>query len=80
MHWLALAVITAVLYAASSLTLETGIVIGFVAFGMVFMGIMGVLPALVSHPTPTKPSLSRIEASPVRKPSPLGTANRSAHA
>ena len=80
MLWIALAFITAILYFAGSLTLEIGIVFGFIAFGMVFMGMIGVLPTLASHPTPAKPATARIKATPTRQPYPLGASRRSAHA
>ena len=52
MLWLALAVLAAVIFVAGSMTLTVVVAFGFVAFGMVFMGMMGVLPTLVSHPVP----------------------------
>lgn len=54
--WLAIALAAALLFVAGQLTLTVGLVFGFVAFGMVFMGMMGVLPAAISHPAPEKPA------------------------
>ena len=42
------------LFAAGRFTMLTGTVFGFIAFGLTFMGMMGVLPAMVSHPAPPK--------------------------
>jgi hypothetical protein len=42
-------------YAAGSLTMLTGSLFGFVAFGLVFMGMIGVLPFMVSHPASPAP-------------------------
>ncbi len=53
--WLAIVLVGALLFVAGQLTLTVGLVLGFVAFGMVFMGMMGVLPATISRPTPAKP-------------------------
>ena len=40
------------LFAAGSFTMLAGVVFGFIAFGLTFMGMMGVLPVVVSHPEP----------------------------
>jgi hypothetical protein len=58
-----------VLFAAGAMTSFVLVVVGFVAFGLTFMGMMGVLPAMVSHPAPKKEAEVRnaVEA-PVRQP------------
>lgn len=56
MLWLAIVLVAALLIAAGQMTLTVGLVFGFVAFGMVFMGMMGVLPAAISHPAPEDPT------------------------
>lgn len=55
LYWMAWGVfgLTALLlFAAGSFTMRTGVVFGFVAFGLTFMGMIAVLPFMVSHPTP----------------------------
>jgi hypothetical protein len=49
--WLVLAVVFATIFLLGNLTLTTLVVFGFIAFGMTFMGMMGVLPAVVTHET-----------------------------
>ncbi len=61
-----------VLFAAGLMTSFVLVVLGFIAFGLTFMGMMGVLPAMVSHPTPQK-------AANV-KPAAAQPARQSAHA
>lgn len=54
-YWMTWGVIGAaalLLFAAGVFTQLTAVVFGFIAFGMVFMGMMGVLPVMVSHPAP----------------------------
>ena len=52
MTWGVVAVAALVFFAAGSFTTLTGVVFGFIAFGLTFMGMMGVLPVMVGHPTP----------------------------
>jgi len=54
MTWGVVGLAALLLFAAGSFTTMTGVVFGFIAFGMVFMGMMGVLPVMVSHPAPPK--------------------------
>jgi hypothetical protein len=54
MTWGVVGLAALLLFAAGSFTMVTGVVFGFIAFGMVFMGMMGVLPVMVSHPAPLK--------------------------
>jgi len=60
--WLAICAIAVVLFVTDGLT-ELGLMIfGFIAFGMVFGGMINVLPATIAHPTPKiaagKPKIS----------------------
>jgi fatty acid desaturase len=48
--WVAIAVIAAILWLGGVFSLFIGVVFGFVAFGLVFMGMMCVLPSIY-HPT-----------------------------
>lgn len=47
-----------IMWMAGSFTLVAVVVFGFVAFGMVFTGMMCVLPGDVSHPTREKVKIS----------------------
>jgi len=49
--WFALAAIFALVFMLGNLTLITLVIFGFMAFGMTFMGMMGVLPAVVTNAT-----------------------------
>lgn len=80
MLWLAFFLFAAVLYAGGLLTLSAGVIFGFVAFGMVFMGMIGVLPALVSHPSPVRSTPEKVKAAPATEPSPRGVSGHSVHA
>jgi hypothetical protein len=48
--WMALAVVAGILWMGGVFSLLVGVVFGFIAFGLVFMGMMCVLPGTVSHP------------------------------
>ena len=54
MIWGVFGLAALLLFAAGSFTMLTGVVFGFVAFGLTFMGMIGVLPFMVSHPAPPK--------------------------
>jgi hypothetical protein len=57
-----------VLFAAGAMTSFVLVVLGFIAFGLTFMGMMGVLPAMVSHPAPKKEAKARnTVAAPARQ-------------
>lgn len=43
-----------VLFLTGNFTMLVAVWFGFIAFGIVFMGMMGVLPASISHPAPVK--------------------------
>lgn len=56
-YWLlcSLVVVVALTFLVTgTLTMFTAVVLGFIAFGMTFMGMMSVLPTLVAHPSPIK--------------------------
>jgi hypothetical protein len=56
--WLAIAAIAAVFYVTGNMTMLAISVFGMLAFGMVFMGMMNVLPSVLEHeatePLPAK--------------------------
>jgi hypothetical protein len=54
MLWLVLAAAATVMFVGGLMTMITVVVFGFISFGMTFMGLMGVLPVVVSHPAPEK--------------------------
>lgn len=47
--WLAMAVIAALFFVTGNMTAMALVVFGFFAFGLVFMGMMNVLPTVVGH-------------------------------
>ena len=67
MLWGLLFLAAAVIFAIGIMTPMTLVVFGFISFGMVFMGMMGVLPILVTHPEPAKAIKIRKER-PVKEP------------
>lgn len=50
MLWVLFAVAAAFLFMANVFTMVTLVVFGFISFGLVFVGMMCVLPGTVSHP------------------------------
>ena len=62
MTWGVVGLAALLLFAAGSFTMLTAVVFGFIAFGMVFMGMMGVLPTIVAHPTAPKEVKAKAEA------------------
>ena len=65
--WGLLFVAAAVIFLIGSMTPMTLVVFGFISFGMVFMGMMGVLPILVTQPEPAKATRVPKER-PVKEP------------
>ena len=65
--WVLFAVSAGVLWLGGVFTLLTVVIFGFITFGLTFMGMMCVLPGVVSHP-PVKnaeiPAPNRASASP----------------
>ncbi len=56
-YWLlcSLVVVAALAFLGTgTLSMSTAVVLGFIAFGLTFMGMMSVLPTLVSHPSVIK--------------------------
>lgn len=48
--WVAVTVVAAILWIGGVFSLFVGVVFGFIAFGLVFIGMICVLPSTVSHP------------------------------
>ena len=63
--WAIFLLAAAIIFLTGNFTMFVGVVFGFVAFGMVFMGMMGVLPATVVHPAPAMAE-AKIEKDPAR--------------
>ena len=66
--WLVLAAAFILLFLAGSMTLNTLVIFGFIAFGMIFIGMIAVLPFMASHPTEktAAPEPSRVLPKPVK--------------
>ena len=69
--WAIFAGINALLFAAGSFTMWTAVIMGFVAFGLTFMGMIGVLPAMVSHPEPKRVTEPQPVLTPVQSTAPV---------
>ena len=68
MTWGVVGLAALLLFAAGSFTMMTGVVFGFIAFGMTFMGMIAVLPVMASHPAPPKLEKAPAEAlQPIRE-------------
>ena len=78
--WLVVGLVTAILFVTGTLSLTGIVVIGFFAFGLVFMGMMGVLPATVAHPATVKPAVQQSEATTANVRERTLHGHRSAHA
>ncbi len=54
MIWAFIATVAALFVLTGNFTELTGVVFGFISFGMIFMGMMGVLPSTIGHNAPAK--------------------------
>lgn len=72
--WLAIALVFAIIFVAGNMTDMVLVVFGFIAFGMTFMGMMGVLPAIIAdHELIAEPAKEPAEAkNAIRVPIPHG--------
>jgi hypothetical protein len=52
--WLAVAVLMGVTYATGNMTSKVLVVFGFIIFGLIFMGMISVLPFWATHHTSVK--------------------------
>jgi hypothetical protein len=67
--WLVIIAAWLLLFLAGSMTMNTIVIFGFIAFGMIFIGMIAVLPFMASHPTKKfAPEASRILPEPVKAP------------
>jgi hypothetical protein len=58
--WLAVALVAAVLLATGKLSLTGVVVFGFIAFGLTFMGMIGVLPTVAKDQAPNEHTAEEI--------------------
>ena len=68
MVWAVNAVIAMMVFLTGYFTLMMATIFGFIGFGLVFMGMIGVLPSMVSHPAPPKPVV--VPAAPILRADP----------
>lgn len=54
MIWALIALSAAAIFLSGNFTQFTAVVFGFISFGMIFMGMMGVLPSTMGHHAPAK--------------------------
>lgn len=66
--WVLYFVSAVVMWLSGVLTMLAIVVFGFVAFGLVFIGMMCVLPGAVSHPTPEKARMAKPEKAMKKAP------------
>ena len=57
MVWALTAIAALMVLVTGNFTLMMATIFGFIAFGLVFMGMISVLPAMVSHPAAPKPAV-----------------------
>lgn len=77
--WMVYVVSAGVLWLGNVFTLFTAVVFGFIAFGLIFAGMMCVLPTLVAHPPVrlSKTRLPKMELEPAVRP--VNVANGRVH-
>lgn len=54
--WALCAVASILLFVTGNFTMLTSVALGFIWFGLIFMGMMSVLPAAMAHPAEMKPA------------------------
>ncbi|MFZ1702245.1 MAG: hypothetical protein WBO10_02135 [Pyrinomonadaceae bacterium] len=69
MLWIGLAILAGVMFVSGAFNLLTLAIFGFILFGLVFVGMICVLPGTVSHPPKTN---ADIGVSAPRKSMPVG--------
>ena len=66
--WGVFAIVTLLLFVTGNMTMLMIVAMGSVAFGLTFMGMMNVLPLLVSHATEAKPAeIESVALQPMRE-------------
>ena len=62
--WTIIAILAVLLFVTGNFTMLTLVAFGFVSFGMIFMGMISVLPSTVGHHAPPKKPRVRTEVKP----------------
>lgn len=66
--WGLFAIATLLLFVTGNMTMVMIVMMGSIAFGLTFMGMMNVLPLLVSHATEAKPvEIESVALQPMRE-------------
>ena len=68
--WVLFTFATTTLFLTGNFTMLAAVVLGFFAFGLIFMGMIGVLPFVVTHPAPKKAAKPARTVKPVAKETP----------
>ena len=58
--WAIIGSIALILFATGNFTMLTLVAFGFVSFGMIFMGMISVLPSTVVHHAPAEPKVKPV--------------------
>lgn len=80
MTWLAVAAAAGIIFLGGGMTMFVLVVFGFIAFGLTFMGLISILPSMVSHPTLEKEMTEKPVDKTVLEKSRVHRPVRSAHA
>jgi hypothetical protein len=64
--WVVIAFAAAFLFLTGNFTALTAVVFGFIMSGLIFMGMMSVLPASIAHPKPVRVGAAA-DQTPVRR-------------
>ena len=68
--WAIFGFASALLFATGNFTMMAAVVAGFVGFGLTFMGMMNVLPEMVSHHAPVRHVEPELIAAPAQRTAP----------
>ena len=60
--WAIIAILAVLLFVTGNFTMLTLVAFGFVSFGMIFMGMIAVLPSTVGHHAPPKEPKAKVKA------------------
>ena len=59
--WAIIASIALIVLVTGNFTIMTLVVFGFISFGMIFMGMISVLPSTVGHHAPAEPKVKPVK-------------------
>jgi hypothetical protein len=57
--WIVVAFMAGLIYLSGNVSMLVAVVFGFICFGLVFMGMMSVLPSTVTHSRPVRHSVTQ---------------------